>query len=168
MIKSVFKQCFQYKLNTYILPTNEYLKKYKVADSDTCLRCNLERDTIIHRLWECEKVVPFLRQILTNLNNLEITREELRVEEFLFGTDGLGVQGVNHFILECKIFLFYDYEWKDPVNVNVDKFYRSIKRTIIKEKEIARGKTRYDKFENKWKNFTSIYDFRGPDPQMYV
>ena len=161
MHKNVFKQCFQYKLSTYILPTNEYLKKYKVMDSDLCLRCNLEKDTIIHRLWECEKVVPFLRHILAELKQWEGSREQLSVEEFLFGTDELGT---NNFILELKIFLFYDFKENVQLYGNVDSFYHSIRRVIIKEKLLSRGKPKFDRFERKWRNFTLIYDFRGPDP----
>ena len=57
--KNVFKQCFQYKLSTYILPTNEYLKRYRVEESELCTRCKVEKDTILHMLWECEKIILF-------------------------------------------------------------------------------------------------------------
>ena len=51
--KNVFKQVFQFKINTYILPTNEYLKRYKILNDDLCSRCLEECDTIMHKLWDC-------------------------------------------------------------------------------------------------------------------
>ena len=44
----VFDRVFQYKVATQILPTNDYLKRYKVKDSNLCEKCNLEFDSIDH------------------------------------------------------------------------------------------------------------------------
>ena len=52
---SIFDRVFQYKIVTQILPTNEYLMRYKVKDTNTCDRCIIECDTIVHRLYECEQ-----------------------------------------------------------------------------------------------------------------
>ena len=38
---SIFDHMFQYKIITNILPTNDYLYRYQVLDSDTCSRCQL-------------------------------------------------------------------------------------------------------------------------------
>ena len=164
--KNVFKQCFQYKLCTYILPTNEYLKKYRVADSDLCEKCNEERDTILHRLWECQHIIPFLHPILADVKNWVDRQEDFSVEEFLFGIGAGGQEGLNLFLIECKLFLFYDYKVADSVKCNTDRFYHKVRKLILKEKHIARGKTGYERFVNKWSNFTPIYDFRGPDPTI--
>ena len=90
------------------------------------------------------------------------------MEEFLFGIGGGGDEGLNLFLLECKIFLFYDYKVTDSTKRNIDRFYHNIRKLIMKEKKIARGKTGYERFVNKWSHFTTIYDFRGPDPAMFV
>ena len=37
---SIIDYAFQYKINTLILPTNEYLHRYRVNDSNICSRCN--------------------------------------------------------------------------------------------------------------------------------
>ena len=94
--KNVFKQVFQFKINTYILPTNEYLKKYKVVNSDLCSRCLEERDTIVHKLWDCECTNLFL-QFLLNEEKVWTGRDEsLNMVEYLFGTDGFECVGTNH------------------------------------------------------------------------
>ena len=88
------------------------------------------------------------------------------MEEFLFGMGGEGDQGLNLFLLECKIFLFYNHKETDSTQRNVDRFYHNVRKLILKEKKIVRGKTGYERFANKWSNFTQIYDFRGPDPTI--
>ena len=45
-------------------------------------------------------------------------------------------------------------------------FYNKIKDIIIKEKQLALKNGNFSKFCVKWENFTTIYDFRGPDIQM--
>ena len=81
----VFKQVFQYKVGVNITPTNEYLHRYQVLDSDMCGKCeDHETDTIIHSLWDCISIQPFLRQILNNV--VEWTGiDTVTMEQYLFG-----------------------------------------------------------------------------------
>ena len=60
---NVFDQVFQYKILTKILPTNKYLKQYRVLDSDLCSRCRNSQDTIVHATMLCQSLVPYLSQI---------------------------------------------------------------------------------------------------------
>ena len=48
--KSSFDQIVQYKIIIQILPTNKYLTRYQVKDSEICSKCNLEPDTVGHCL----------------------------------------------------------------------------------------------------------------------
>ena len=59
---NVFNQCFQYKILTQILPTQEYLLRYKVDGvvDNVCKMCKLERCTIEHSIFECIFLQPFL------------------------------------------------------------------------------------------------------------
>ena len=59
---NVFTRCFQYKILTNILPTQEYLFKYRApgVENNHCKRCKIERDTIEHCLYECECIQDFL------------------------------------------------------------------------------------------------------------
>ena len=47
-----------------------------------------------------------------------------------------------------------------------EKLKCTIKRLIVKEKILMGIRNEYEKFNEKWGNFTSIYDFRGPDIQI--
>ena len=60
---STFDRVFQYKINTQILPTNEYLNRYRVKDTNICDHCNVERDSILHRLYDCEKLTDITNTI---------------------------------------------------------------------------------------------------------
>ena len=81
--KNVFKQVFQYKIGVNILPTNEYLFRYKVLENNICGRCqDGEEDSIMHGLWECVTIQPFLTIVLRNINTW--TGTELDMLDFLF------------------------------------------------------------------------------------
>ena len=67
-----------------------------------------------------------------------------------------------------KLFLFYDYVENENLNSTVDRFYNKVRNIIIKEKQMARGSMRYERFVEKWKNFTMVYDFRGPDLLNFI
>ena len=57
---SVFDQVFQYKIVTQTLPTNKYLKRYQIVDSDLCTRCLSSTDTAYHNLWLCDRLRSYL------------------------------------------------------------------------------------------------------------
>ena len=64
----MFKRAFQFKINTQILPTNDYLHRYRVIDSSMCSICQIERDLVIHSVWEFRVVNDFILQIFNFLN----------------------------------------------------------------------------------------------------
>ena len=123
--KNVFRQVFQYKINTYILPSNEYLKRYRVSDSDLCERCQIETDTIIHRLWECEKIVDFLEILLDSEANWVNRGRRITLREYLFGVHDN--TGVNHFWLEVKMFLFYNWNSGENVEITCNRFKNKLR-----------------------------------------
>ena len=57
--QDMFKITFQFKIMTQILPTNEYLQRYQVLDSNDCLLCS-ERDTTLHRIYQCNRILDFI------------------------------------------------------------------------------------------------------------
>ena len=58
--KYTFDHAFQYKIMTQILPTNVYLSRYRVVDSNLCSKCDAMPDTIQHCLMQCQLLVPFV------------------------------------------------------------------------------------------------------------
>ena len=105
--KNVFDRMFQYKIMTGILPTNEYLHRYQVKTTNLCDHCHTERDTIIHRLYECEKIVLLVDSVLVKLREYYGLRSTITMNEYLFGKPGSEYLALNHILLELKKYVFY-------------------------------------------------------------
>ena len=163
---SVFDCVFQYKIATQILPTNEYLKRYKVKDSNVCEKCNLEFDSIDHSLFSCSEITKVLSIFFKFLKDECNISENIGMIDYLFGFPSKKCGGLNHVLLELKKSLFYSLESNMDAGLFCEKLKCNIKRLIVKEKIVMGTKNEYEKFNQKWGKFTSIYDFRGPDIQI--
>ena len=109
---NVFNQCFQYKILTQILPTQEYLLRYQVDGiiDNVCKMCKLERCTIEHSIYECISLQPFLRLIQSIIKTELNYKINFCRKTFLFGklNNIQKYTGLNHFLIETKKFIFYD------------------------------------------------------------
>ena len=121
---STFDRVFQYKINTQILPTNEYLNRYKVKDTNICDHCGVERDSIVHRLYDCEKLAVITNIIFNFLKSM----------------------GLNHFLLEFKKTIFYP----TTADLNSPTFFNRIKTIIIKEKQLSLKNGKFSQCCVKW------------------
>ena len=163
---SVFDRVFQYKITTQILPTNEYLCRYKVKDTNICDHCNLERDSIVHRLYDCEKLTFITNTIFDFLKSDCNYTSTISIVDYLFGIEGGKNLGYNHFLLELKKTIFYSTTADLDSPTFIDQFYSKIKSIIIKEKRLSLKNDKFGHFCVKWENFSTIYDFRGPDIEI--
>ena len=143
---NIFRRVFQYKISTNILPTQEYLFRYQVTDSNICTRCQVETDFILHRLYECVKMVPLINRFQYFLNHDCGINVTLGLVPYIFGfpesesyTDGL-----NHCILELKIYTFYSYNENIATEEMFKIFLRILERLLIKEKQIALNTNKYE------------------------
>ena len=153
---------FQYKITANILPTNEYLHRYRFKDSDVCERCGIESDTVVHRLYECGLICRSVKQILRTLH-LKCKQPYIAMTEYLFGRAGNSHLALNHITLELKKTIFYSSIEFLNLSEFKEQFLNQIRALMRKEKSIFYRKKEYVKFEEKWANFIYIYDFRGPD-----
>ena len=162
---NIFRRVFQYKINTNILPTSLYLFRYKVLDSDTCGKCQVETGTIIHSLWECEKVYPLIDAFLSLIKRECHINFKIEMIDYLFGIDIINEfsLGLNHCLLELKIFTFYNSGEGDDIKNLLPSFIKILGRLMVKEKNLAIQMNKYDEFACKWHSFSGLYDFRGPD-----
>ena len=90
----------------------------------------------------------------------------ISILDYLFGIQGEKYLGINHFLLELKKTIFYSSTADLDSSTFCEQFYNKIKTIIIKEKTIALNNEKFDRFCLKWENFTTIYDFRGPDIEI--
>ena len=160
---NVFNQDFQYKILTKILPTQKYLHRYEVAATDICPRCHTVQDTVLHNLWLCPRIVPYLVKVIRFLRFDCNIKEIITPKSYLFGFRNSA--GLNHILLEFKKELFYNWDSRLAAGVFCEQFISKIRRIIIKEKHIATENGRTEKFTKKWTSFLAIYNFHGPDPQ---
>ena len=65
-------QNFQYKLLHRILPTNTFLVKIGIKDSDLCSFCKIATDSIMHYIWQCPKVQEFWQQVERTQYSIQI------------------------------------------------------------------------------------------------
>ena len=161
----VFDIVFQFKIVTQILPTNEYLLRYRVKDTSTCENCDIECDTIVHRLYNCEKIVPILFSIFQFIEQKCRYSDSISMIEYLFGKSGEKHLALNQILLELKKSLFYNINDSSTSEPFCEQFWKTCRSLIIKEKLIASQNNKLEKFSSKWENYTAIYDFRGPDIQ---
>ena len=164
--KDIFRQVFQFKINCQILPTNSYLKQYKVLDNDRCPTCG-ESETVLHRTWECREIASFIEKVFDFLNSecgTILSLEDSR-NEYLFGLPAENFPALNQILLELKVFNFYslpkDANLGHPILLKM--FFSRLRKIILQEKCIGIFKKSYEEFEFKWEKFIAIYDFRGPD-----
>ena len=155
---------FQYKILTQILPTRKYLARFKVINSNRCERCNIEVDSIMHCLWSCEAVHPYVERIIYYLENeCSVSASMLSEKAYIFGCPN---KGVNHVFLELKKEMFYNKDLISDLPTFCEYFFSKIRKIMSKEKNIMLAKDNYEGFDRKWSNFKSIYDYCGPDIQL--
>ena len=163
----VFDHVFQYKIVTPILPTKKYLHRYLIADSDLCTRCSEFADTVYHNLWQCSRLSLYLTACFDFLRNDCNLVDTINAENYLFGFMGQKREGLNQILLELKKHVFYNWCAEVGVDAFCEHLKSKVKTIMIKEKLIALSKNRLALFNDKWEQYTAIYDFRGPDIQVY-
>ena len=146
---------------TQILPTNQYLARYRIKDSDICDKCQSSVDTILHCLWQCQLVVPYVIRILEYLKQKCNVQENIDSLEYIFGFEKN--LALNHILLELKKELFYNWDANVTPNIFLERFVVKIRKVMIIEKQAVNSDKMLENYETKWANFTHIYDFRGPD-----
>ena len=163
----VFDHMFQYKIVTQILPTKKYLYRYLIADSELCTRCLECADTVYHNMWQCSRLTLYFTTCFEFLRSDCNLVDTITAENYLFGFMGLRKEGINHILLELKKHIFYNWCAEIGVDAFCEQLKSKVKTIIIKEKAIALNNNRLTLFSEKWEQFTAIYDFRGPDMQIY-
>ena len=122
--KSTFDQTFQYKILTQTLPTKKYLNRYKVLNSNICEKCNIEVDTVLHSIWSCDAIVPYIDKVCKFLEKECNIGESnlLTVKSYLFGGKNIGL---NHILLELKKEIFYIKDFNNWSDISFCEYFLS-------------------------------------------
>ena len=124
-------------------------------------------DTVYHSMWQCSRLTSYISACLELVQrNTQV--DNISVNNYLFGFGGSGNIALNHVLLELKKHLFYNWIENSVIETFCEHFASILRSLIIKEKIIALYSNKYEKFNEKWKAFIDIYDYRGPDmPLIY-
>ena len=146
---SVRLHMVQYKIITKMAATNILLHRMGIAETDKCKRCNVYRDTIEHKFWECDYVREFWCNVARWLNSLNVCESfVLEKKHALFGVEEN--KFVNHVIIVCK----------DIINRKDDLAIEHLKARMQMEMEtekcIAKWKGSMDKHNDKWNAWNRI------------
>ena len=161
---NIFDQVFQYKVLTKILPTNKYLKQYRIIDSDLCSRCNQGQDTVLHAIMNCQSLVPYISQIFEFLQVECDVRKQFTTKGYILGF--AGDEGLNFILLQLKKYFFYNKDLDLNIRTFREHFLSNIRKLMIKEKSTMIANEKCGDFVGKWRQFSAIYDFWGPDLQI--
>ena len=88
--------------------------------------------------------------------------QNITLKTYLFGFNN----AFNHILLELKKDIFYKWNANLSDVTFCEHFIVKIRKIMIKEKDIMITNEHYDEFVEKWKMFTTIYDFNGLDQQI--
>ena len=158
---STFDRVFQYKIRTQILPTNQYLTRYHVKNSVICSKCDLLPDTVSHSLWSCQLLVPYVDRFIHFVKQNCKVQDNIGFVEFMFGFKTN--VALNHIFLEFKKEVFYNFDKNVGVDTFCERVINKVRKNMIKEKNCIKSDQMHNHYVKKWDQFTSIYDFRGPD-----
>ena len=140
---SVRLQMLHYKIITRTAATNIILQKMGIVETDKCMRCNTNRDTLEHKFWECHYVREFWQRVTSWLNSINVYDSiVLGKKHVLFGVSKN--KFVNHVIIVCKDIINH----KDVLDLE----YLKARMKIEKETEmcIAEWNDTLDRFNEKW------------------
>jgi len=100
-------QNFQYKLLHRILPTNTFLVKIGIKDSDLRSFCKIATDSIMHYIWQFPKVEEFWQQVGRWSEEIFEIHLQLNIENTLFNTntDEFPYEIINFVLLFAKHFI---------------------------------------------------------------
>lgn len=140
---------YQYKIMHFILVTNESLFRWNIADSDICVWCNEEIETIPHILLECEVVKQFWidirlwiyqkTDILCPITNIEI----------IMGIFNKNLAKINKLYLFAKRYLYIE-KCKNKF-ISIAGFSEYLTKMLLEEREIAKSNNDVDNFDIYWR-----------------
>ena len=62
---------------------------------------------------------------------------KINMRDYLFGIEN--EVGINHFWIEGKLFIFYNWKVEDSIESNKNRIISKLRRIIILEKQIIKG-----------------------------
>ena len=147
---------FQYQILTRTIPTNSFLVKCKLVDSDKCWFCKENTETIEHLFWYCPVVKTFWFRLLDKINASTDFRSNMVDKNVILGAvEGRNKDVLNFFFTVVKKYVYNVKCKESQLSVesckNLFKYYYSMEHCVVtNEFGSIRG------FSNKWEVLSSL------------
>ena len=157
-IKETKMRWFQMKIVYRILVSNSILFKMNIVHSDKCNFCLLEKDSVIHYLWECTHVqqfwADFLNLIKSKCNHCD--RLGLNSSLILFGNDGNTKTDAcfDDILLRTKFFI---YKCRiNKIKPTIQYFTNDLKQAYKVDEYVHKIEMHVEEFHRKWLLYVNL------------
>ena len=160
--KNIFHSCFklikdnsiiwfQYRIIFGILPTRYLLRKIKSTESDVCVLCKDQKETILHLFCHCSKVIPIWQNIESWISNK--VGIKLRI------TDSMKILGYierNFVMLVTQKYIYWCS--KKGFMLNIYFLQKEIRKIFDEQRALAKVNLYETSFMNMWDHCINIFN----------
>jgi hypothetical protein len=149
-------QWFQYRINQNILATNRILYKMKIVESPICTFCKDKEESLVHVLWECEKVQELIQEFESWVDSKSVSLN-FNKKSFLLGLTSNTLTNLvyNNILILIK---FYIYKTRCE---NGNLAIVSLKSFLLKEYEVQKfiqtKNGKFNEFINSWRCVLNLF-----------
>ena len=140
----------QFKIVHRILPTNAYLYKCRIKQSESCTFCHIFRESIEHLLWDCLVVKTLWLQLSDWLKEIGFQYEFTKTNIILGEYNAPNI--IEHIKLITKEFII-----KQQRSEGEQLLLHTLKLVIHSKYKIEKHYMERDKFQLKWEKFRNIF-----------
>lgn len=98
---------FQYRIFNHAIVTNVQLKYWRIKQTDLCTFCNSSKETILHLLYRCNRVIPLWNIVRDWCNRIEPGNVTFTDETIIFNTVSKNPNSVvNILVLITKYYIY--------------------------------------------------------------
>ena len=151
-IKETKLRWFQMKIVYRVIVSNSILLKMNIVNSNKCNFCLIDKDSVLHYLWECTYVQQFWNDLLHLLKSKCNHCDRLRLNAVLalFGQDGNTKTDVcfDNILLKAKFFI---YKCRiNKIKPNIQHFEHELKQMYKIDEYMHKMEMRVEEFHRKW------------------
>ena len=144
---------FQYKIIHNILPCRSSLFRADLVDDDICSLCKLEKQTLVHMLYNCSESLHFCGKFTQWWEEIFFQTIVVSANVILFGwhQNANNKRVLNYILIIAKYHIFTTSVYND--RLSFDSFLLSLKSKLDILRTIAIKNKSLNKFETAWAPF---------------
>ena len=135
---------FQYKILHFIVISNEQLHRWGLVDSDVCVWCQEQIETLVHIFLECEVVKAFWRDLKQWIHSKIGILYHVTNKEIVIGIQTSDLNVVNRIYMFAKWFTFI--KKCNMQFLSLDPFIVYFSNILSIENELAKTRNKMEEF----------------------